>query len=119
MKFKRNADRIERKNRSRLFTIGMAVICVFVLFWLNSQRISVHHHTINVACLGNGVYTIDNDTTKYIYFASKMIKEIRSGKEKGWKNNIRVYLGNYQHDEHFTDIIMILNSLNVNYRLIH
>ena len=119
MKFKRNVDRIERKGRSRLLTIGMAVICVFVLFWINAQRFSVYRHTINVACLGNGVYTIDNDTTKYVHFASKIIKEVKSGKEKGWENNIQLYLGNYQQDEHFTDIIMILNGLNVTYRLIH
>ena len=119
MKFKRNADRIERKGRSRFLTIGMAVFCIFILFWINSQRFFITKKIIKVACLGHGVYTIDNDTTKYADFASKMIEQVKSGKDNGWQNDIQVYLGNYQHDAHFTDIIMILNALNVTYRLIH
>lgn len=119
MKFKRNADRIERKSRSRVLTITLAVICIFTLCWLHTDNWFVHRHTIRVSCLGNGIYTVGNDTTNYAEFASKMIEEVKFGKEKGLENNIQVYLGKYEQDVHFVDIIMILNALNVNYRLIH
>lgn len=119
MKFKRNVDRIERSGRSRFFIIGMAVICLFMLFWMNTDSLFVRQRTIKVVCIDKGVYTINNDTTFYKDFASKMIELVKEGKEQGVSSNVQFVLGNYREDTYFVDVLMVLNALNITYRLIH
>ena len=48
-----------------------------------------------------------------------MIELVKEGKEQGVSSNVQFVLGNYRDDAYFVDVLMVLNALNITYRLIH